>query len=48
MKEASGAKDADIKVYQVPGTGSRVEYFVLGLEKASKRLVGVRALAVES
>lgn len=42
------AKGGDVRVYRVPGPGARVEYWVVGLEKKEGRLVGVKALAVES
>ncbi|QSZ33295.1 hypothetical protein DSL72_002883 [Monilinia vaccinii-corymbosi] len=36
----------DVRVYRVPGEGSRVEYWMVGVEGG--RLVGVKALGVES
>lgn len=43
-------KGADVRVYRVPGRGSRVEYWVLTTDGtgAKARLVGLKALAVES
>lgn len=38
----------DVRVYKVPKGGVRVEYWVVGVQKAEKKLVGVKALAVES
>lgn len=37
-----------IKVYRVEGAGSRVEYFVVGVDSSERMIVGVKALAVES
>ncbi|KAA8564941.1 hypothetical protein MFRU_008g02090 [Monilinia fructicola] len=39
-------KGSDVRVYRVPGEGSRVEYWVVGVEGG--RLVGAMALGVES
>jgi len=39
-------KGSDIRVYRIVRDGSRVEYWVVGLEGG--RLVGVKALAIES
>ncbi|KAM3082631.1 hypothetical protein ACMFMF_002287 [Clarireedia jacksonii] len=44
VRDAS--KGSDVRVYRVPGEGSRVEYWVVGVEGG--RLVGCKALAVES
>ncbi|KAI9643984.1 hypothetical protein NHQ30_007336 [Ciborinia camelliae] len=44
VRDAS--KGSDVRVYRVPGEGSRVEYWVLGAEGG--RLVGAKALGVES
>lgn len=44
VREAS--KGSDVRVYRVPGEGSRVEYWVVGTEGG--RLVGAKALGVES
>jgi len=40
------AKGSDVRVYRVRREGSRVEYWVVGIEGG--KLVGVKALAVES
>jgi len=41
-------KGADVRVYRVPIGGPRIEYWVVGLEKVEGRLVGVKALGIES
>jgi hypothetical protein len=41
-------KGGDVRVYRVPSEGARVEYWVVGIEKKQKKLVGAKALAVES
>lgn len=44
-------KGGDVRVYKVALGGTRVEYWVVGVdatEKAKERMVGVKALAVES
>jgi hypothetical protein len=41
-------KGGDVRVYRVQIGGTRVEYFVVGIEREAARLVGVKALAVES
>ncbi len=44
-------KGGDVRVYRVTLEGTRVEYWVVGVdatEKAKERMVGVKALAVES
>lgn len=43
-REAS--KGSDVRVYRIVKDGSRVEYWVVGVE--SGHLVGVKALAIES
>jgi len=43
-REAS--KGSDVRVYRIDREGSRVEYWVVGVEGG--KLVGVKALAVES
>lgn len=45
-REAS--KGADVRVYRVSIGGPRVEYWVVGLDKGQGRLVGVKALGIES
>lgn len=42
------ASDGAVKVYRVEGSGSRVEYFVIGVDSSERMIVGVKALAVES
>lgn len=45
----AGKEDnVEIKVYRVETGTSRVEYFVLGLDREGGRIVGLRARAVES
>lgn len=39
-------KGSDVRVYRIAKDGSRVEYWVVGLEGG--KLVGVKALAIES
>ncbi len=38
----------EMRVYRVKHEGSRVEYYLVALDAAKKRVVGVRARAVES
>lgn len=40
------AKGSDVRVYRVEREGSRVEYWVIGIDGG--KLVGVKTLAVES
>ena len=44
VKKATG----EVKVFRVEGKGTRVEYWVLGVDKTKGRAVGFRAKAVES
>lgn len=44
VREAS--KGSDVRVYKISKGGSRVEYWVVGVEGG--KLVGVKALAIES
>lgn len=37
---------SDVRVYRITREGSRVEYWVIGLE--SGKLIGAKALAIES
>jgi len=39
-------KGSDVRVYRINREGSRIEYFVVGVEGG--KLVGVKALAIES
>lgn len=40
------SKGSDVRVYRVAKGGSRIEYWVVGLEGG--KLIGVKALAIES
>lgn len=44
VREAS--KGSDVRVYRISKGGSRIEYWVVGLEDG--KIVGVKALAIES
>lgn len=44
VREAS--KGNDVRVYRVPKDGTRVEYWLVS--RAEERIVGVKAMAVES
>lgn len=37
-----------VKVYRVEGVGSRVEYYVVGVDNSEGKVVGVKALSIES
>lgn len=37
-----------VRVYRVEGSGSRVEYFVVGLDTNERKVVGVKVLSIES
>ncbi|KAI5852428.1 hypothetical protein DFP73DRAFT_532689 [Morchella snyderi] len=37
-----------VKVYRVEGAGSRVEYFVVGVDSGEGKVVGVKVLSIES
>lgn len=37
-----------VKVYRVEGSGARVEYFIVGVERGEEEIVGVKVLAIES
>lgn len=41
-------KGADVRVYRVPRGRTRVEYWVVGVVGGEGRLVGVKALGIES
>jgi hypothetical protein len=45
---AESDKSDNLKVYRVEITSTKVEYWVLALDKPESRLVGLRAKAVES
>lgn len=47
LEAAETSSKDDIEVFRVPHQGSRVEYFLLCPHKDGKRVVGVRAKAVE-
>lgn len=42
----AATKGSDVRVYRIARGGSRVEYWVVGVEGG--RLLGARALAIES
>lgn len=44
VREASNG--SDVRIYRISKSGSRVEYWVVGVENG--KLVGVKALAIES
>lgn len=44
-KAASGRA---VKVYRVEGSGSRVEYFIVGVDSSEGKVVGVKVLSIES
>lgn len=46
VKGAAGGED--LKVYVVPRTEVETEYWVVAVDKKERRLVGVKALGVES
>ena len=46
VKEA--ANGGEVKVYAVPRTQVKVEYWVVGVDAEGKKIVGVKALAVET
>lgn len=49
VQAATGAGSEETRVFRVEmGHGARVEYYVLGLESETGRVVGLRARAVES
>lgn len=37
-----------VRVYRVEGAGSRVEYFVVGVDEGKGKLVGFKVLSIES
>lgn len=45
---ATACSGSAVRVYRVEGSGSRVEYFIVGVDTSEKRVVGVKALSVES
>lgn len=42
------AGDGTVKVFRVELSGTRAEYYVVGVDKAEGRIVGLKALSVES
>ena len=46
--EAVGKVGKETKIYRVEGKGSRVEYYVVGVVGRGGRVVGMKALAVET
>lgn len=42
------AESVDVKVYRVELTSTKLEYYVLALDKADGRIVGLRAKSIES
>ena len=42
------AGDGKARVFRAEGKGTRVEYWVVGVDKKEKRVVGFKAGAVES
>lgn len=47
VTKATGGGGA-VRVYRVEGVGSRVEYFVVGVDEGNGKLVGFKVLSVES
>lgn len=45
---AKATSGGPVRVYRVEGSGSRVEYFILGVDGGKGKLVGVKVLSVES
>ena len=48
VKEVEKAGDGKSRVFKVHHGRTRLEYYVVGLDIARKRIVGMKALAVES
>lgn len=48
VRAAAAGGEEDVKVYRVETGSARVEYYVLGLDVKGRRVVGLRARAVES
>lgn len=46
VKQAAGGEE--VKVYVVPRTEVKTEYWVVAVDKKERRLVGVKSLGVES
>jgi hypothetical protein len=47
-KAAGGGGSGDVGVYKVEHGSTRAEYYVVSVDKKEERLVGLKALAVES
>ena len=43
-----GAGSSEIGYFKVELGGTRIEYFIVSVDKKAKRLVGMKAIAVES
>lgn len=48
LQAVEKAGDGKSRIYRVVHGKTRLEYYVVGLEKENKRVVGLRAKAVES
>lgn len=48
VRKAAPGNTAEVKVYRIEITSTRIEYWILALHQSEKRLVGLRAKAVES
>ncbi|CAG8011566.1 unnamed protein product [Penicillium olsonii] len=48
VRDASGDKSAELKIFRVEITSTKIEYWILAFAKPEGRLVGLRAKAVES
>lgn len=48
VAKAAASSGGAVKVYRVGGEGSRVEYFVVGVDSSERTIVGARVLAIES
>ncbi|KAI1936892.1 hypothetical protein LOZ66_004400 [Ophidiomyces ophidiicola] len=46
--EAKGTSEPELKVYRVQHSDTRMEYWVMGLDKKEHRLLGMKARAIES
>lgn len=48
IEAVTTASGTAVKVYRVEGDGSRVEYFIVGLNTSEGKILGVKALSIES
>lgn len=48
VAEAAGVKESDVRIYRIESGGARVEYWVVALDRREGRVVGLKALAIES